>query len=67
MKLRCMQDIEIETSILVSMNSCRGIASHRDFVDMTEDEIVDNMYGQCVIGARLNSLTVQEGTLLQSL
>ena len=52
MKLRRMHDIEIEASIPVSMNSCRGIASHRDFVDMTEDEIVDNMYDQAVIGAR---------------
>ena len=52
MKLRCMHDIEIEASIPVSKNSCRGVASHRDFVDMTEDEIVDNMHDQGVIGAR---------------
>ena len=52
MKLRRMHHIEIEASIPVSMNSCRGVASHCDFVDMTEDEIVDNMYDQGVIGAR---------------
>ena len=52
MKLRSMHDIEIEASIPVSMISCRGIAFHRDFVDMTEEEIVGNMYDQGVIGAK---------------
>ena len=52
MKLRRMHDIEIEASIPVSMNSCRGDASHRDFMDKTEDEIVDNMHDQGVTGPR---------------
>ncbi|MPC75730.1 hypothetical protein E2C01_070124 [Portunus trituberculatus] len=34
------------------MNSCRGVASHRDFVDMDLTEIVDCMADHDVIEAR---------------
>ncbi|MPC79203.1 hypothetical protein E2C01_073718 [Portunus trituberculatus] len=52
LKLQCIHDIEIEASILVSMNSCRGVASHRNFVDMDSTETVDFMADQDVIEAR---------------
>ena len=52
LKLRIIHDIEIEAFIPVSMNSCRGFASHRDFVDMDEAEITDCMADQYVIEAR---------------
>ena len=52
LKLRTIHDIEIEAFIPVSMNSCRGVASHRDFVDMDEAEITDCMADQDVIEAR---------------
>ena len=52
MKLRYIHDIEVEASIPVSMNSCRGVASHYDFVDMETADIVDNMADQNVIEAR---------------
>ncbi|MPC47857.1 hypothetical protein E2C01_041616 [Portunus trituberculatus] len=47
-----IHDIEIEASIKVSMNSCRGVASHRDFVDMEPTDIVDCMIDQHVTEAR---------------
>ena len=52
LKLRFIHDIEIEASIPVSMNSCRGVASHRDFVDMEPTEIVEFMADQDVIEVR---------------
>ena len=52
LKLRIIHDIEIEAFIPVSMNSCQGVASHRDFVDMDEAEITDCMADQYVIEAR---------------
>ena len=36
----------------MSMNSCRGVAAHRGFVDMDEAEITDCMADQDVIEAR---------------
>ena len=47
-----MHDIEIEATIPVSMNSCRGVAFHPDFVDMETDDIVSNMVDQNVLEAR---------------
>ena len=52
LKLRCIHDIEIEASIPVSMNSCRGVVTHADFIDMETAEIVDEMAYQNVIGAK---------------
>lgn len=52
LKLRFMHDIEIEASIPLSMNSCRGVASNYEFVDMDAADIVDNMADQNVIEAR---------------
>ncbi|KAK8389110.1 hypothetical protein O3P69_020827 [Scylla paramamosain] len=47
-----IHDIEIKASISVSMNTCRGVASHRDFVDMVPAEIVECTTDQDVIEAR---------------
>ena len=52
LKLRFIHDIPIEASIPVSVNSCRGVVSHRDFVDMESTEIADCMADQDVIEAR---------------
>ena len=52
LKLRFIHNIEIEASIPVSMNSCRGVVSHRDFIDMEAAEIADCMADQDVIEAR---------------
>ena len=49
LKLRFIHDIKIEAFITVSKKLCEGIASHRDFVDMDETEIIDFMTEQNVI------------------
>ena len=52
LKLRYVHDIEVEASIPVSMNSCRGVASHPAFVEMESADILDNMADQSVIEVR---------------
>ena len=52
LKLRYVHDIEIEASIPVSMNTCKGVVTHHDFIEMETADIVDNMAYQGIIGAR---------------
>ena len=49
LKLQFIHDIEVEAFITVSMNSCRGVTSQCNFVDIDETEITDSMADHDVI------------------
>ena len=52
LRLKKFHDLDVEASIPVSMNSCKGVASCRDFIGMEERDIIHEMKDQDVIDAR---------------
>jgi len=52
LKLRKFHTFDVEVSIPVSMNSCKGVITHRELIDMDAESIVECMGPQGIIEAR---------------
>ena len=59
LKLRKFHDLDVEAVIPLSLNSCKGVATCRDFVEMDERDIIQEMEDQDVIDARFITRMVE--------